>query len=183
MKTFTNAIYEFGHYYQRNAIGFAIVHFGSPIISCSSYLVLKLGLQNDEKPDLARTWHVNNVSCAVFKMVLNYSTKVMSPDILPKFLEALWLSGKMTPKKGFLALNIHLAQKTNKKSQKKTRVESTFFDWRCPWSITTFVAPSAFTRPNMLLDIIKRSFSYQNGIKLTAASLLNLDTLDTGSRG
>ena len=33
----------------------------------------------------------------------------------------------------------------------------------------------------MLLDVIKRSFSYQNGLKLMALSLLNLDTLGTGS--
>ena len=34
----------------------------------------------------------------------------------------------------------------------------------------------------MLLDVIKRSFSYQNGLELTALSLLNLDTLGMGSQ-
>ena len=80
---FTNS----GQYYQRNTIGFAIVHFVSSIISCFSDLVLKSGLQSDEKRHFARMLHVNNVSRAVFKMASNYEGAQLSPDILPKFRE------------------------------------------------------------------------------------------------
>ena len=72
-----NAIYEFGQYFQRNAIVWAIVRFVSSNISCSSDLVLKLGLQNDEKQSrFCKRNTMNNVSHVVFRMASNYEGDV-----------------------------------------------------------------------------------------------------------
>ena len=62
-KNVMNSIYEFGQYYQRNAIVWAIVRFVSSNISCSSDLELKLGLQNDEKRDCANMTREQCVAC------------------------------------------------------------------------------------------------------------------------
>ena len=41
VKEITNALHEFGQYYQRDIIGFAIARFVLSVVSCSSDLVLK----------------------------------------------------------------------------------------------------------------------------------------------
>ena len=169
-------IHEFVQYYKINKIGFAIVRFVLSIVSCSSDLVLKSGLRNDEKRDFARwLWHINNVLRAVFKMASNFKG---AADILPKFWGIQACLEKMTPKKSSLPLKVLLAQKLKEKStsQKKTGTES-IHDWP---EVVPMVNRYYFCQKCFFIRI---SFSDEKSFELTALSLLNLDTLlGTGSQ-
>ena len=88
------------------------------------------------------------------------------------------------PKKSFFGFEdlSHSEDEGKIKVKVETWTES-ISDWpeAMPMVSRIFCCCLVFTRTKMLLDVIKRSFSYQNGLKLMALSLLNLDTLGTGS--
>ena len=107
-------------------------------------------------------------------MVSNYEGDVSrySPQIphgILSFLEKI-----TTPKKSFLALKIRLAQNMKERKNRSLRRKPgrnriCDFPEVVPM-ISCFCCCLAFMRPKMLLDAIKSSLSYQNGLQLTAKS-------------